>query len=152
WTSSAGLTRGRIDMTQVRSVPVPLEDGRHETYLKSRSTARGRARAHPPGRSRQIPASFQGKAAPLADTRCSEMGIRHGKPCAHIPPPRLEPAAQLLGLVGARTGQVAGFTRIVGELIELDVLVLEVFEQFPVARAYRTDRRSGRIVVRVVEV
>ncbi len=47
--------------------------------------------------------------------------------------------------------QVMLFTRIVAQTVKLDVIVLEVFQQFPVAGAHSTDGRGGGVIVGVVE-
>ena len=63
----------------------------------------------------------------------------------------MEPAAEVVGRVGAGRGQVAGLARVVVEVIELDVVVLEVFQELPVAGTDGADGGRGRVVVRVVE-
>src|SRR5438105_1996892 len=77
-----------------------------------------------------LSASFPFSAVQSPD---SMIGIRRRQARADGLAPVVELAAEILGRVGPGGGQVAGFARIVREVIELDVVVLEEFQELPVA-------------------
>src|SRR4051812_40500363 len=75
-----------------------------------------------------------------------ESRIRLRQVCAHLLTPRVQLLQKRRSFIGHLHGEITRLGLVVAQIVEFDVVVLEIFEQFPVARTNRANRRRGAVV------